>query len=89
MDVPTPEHDKLAARRTEHDTIVDFVQWLDTADAAGPYNLARWDRRRGKFEAVSDRQRGDLIAAYFGVDRAAYDAETEALFAALREAANR
>lgn len=80
----TPQHDKLAAVSHLHDTVVDFVQWLDMHDE---FNLARWNHRESRFVPISDRERGDLIAEFFGIDRAAFEAETAAVFAAVRAAA--
>lgn len=80
----TPQHDKLAARRKEHDTIVSFVQWLDAHDH---FNVARWNYEAGIYLPITDRERANLIAEFFGIDREAYDAETVAVFNAVRAAA--
>ena len=82
-----PEHEKLRARESDHETIIDFLDWL-TADGLV---IARWEecptgRAGGDYreEATTDRGKGDLIARYFGIDSAKFSAEKDAMLAAYR-----
>jgi hypothetical protein len=89
---PMPEHDKLAAVKAKHETIVEFIDWLyyekgytivELTDNGGPFD--GWGCER---VADSDRDKAILIAQFLGIDHDAFLAEKDALLDAIRRGAD-
>lgn len=73
-----PEHEKLAAMRDEHATLCEFLEWLSFRPAAGVAEIdedhnVRWIPHE------------EIIAAYFEIDRAAFEEEKRQILDKIRE----
>lgn len=81
-----PEHDKLAARKAEHEVLTDFLVWLDSQSR---YAVGEWVEYQVNGDTVlvelDHRGKSDMIARYFGINRDAFMAEKDAMLEAHRQ----
>lgn len=80
-----PEHDKLKARKAEHETLVDFFRWAERTER---YDLGEWfetknDRDPG-FAPTIDSEKARIIAEYLDIDHDAFMDEKDAMFRKLQ-----
>jgi hypothetical protein len=82
-----PQHEKLKARQAERDLIADFIDYLihDPNEEIAIVNV----KRGGEVGSVTTEDIQRLIAGYFDIDFRAFQAEKEAMYEELCEAANR
>lgn len=82
-----PEHERLHAVADDSQKLGDFLEWCQRQRLA----LMAWqdDPARGDGGSWRPDRRGipDLLAAYFGIDQAALEAEQRAMLEALRTTA--
>lgn len=69
-----PEHDKLSARKAEHEVLTDFLSWLDSQSR---YVVGQWIV--DDIDELSDREREEMLAKYLGVNRNAFMVEKNAM----------
>jgi len=72
-----PEHEKLEARKAEHEAITGFLNWLEGSD----YDIVTFDREGDHRTANFPR----LVAEYLHINQDAFHAEKHALLAYVRE----
>jgi hypothetical protein len=82
---PMPEHDKFLPHKEDAQTIGEFIEWLPSVGL----HLAEYPEEDADGYLWQSRKTiQDIIAEYFGIDKKAFDAETEALYQVVSEAAN-
>lgn len=79
-----PEHEKIMARKSEHEAITNFLEFVhgapsDTACLSRWQNVTDSDGSVNEFlsgyVAMTDKQIADTVARYFGVDPKAFEEE--------------
>lgn len=68
----TPEHDKLKARKGEHEAVVSFLNWTEEQ------GLQVVSEIHDGWSITTHRPR-DLVARYFDVDATKYERENQAV----------
>ena len=77
---PYPEHAKLRAVRERHETVCEFLAWLDETKGI---NLA-W-REPSNYSFI---RFDELVAEFFEIDMNAFEAEKRAMVDRIREQAD-
>lgn len=79
-----PEHEKMHARRAEHEAIQSFLNWVQDSE---DYALcSAYDADTGGWSEMGNYRIGRAVAEYFGVDYDAFQAEKDQMLADIRAA---
>lgn len=72
-----PEHEKLIARKAEHEAIEGFLQWMDSRGM----DVVRFVPNTNRFTTYYSR---DLITDFFEIDEKAFEKERRVMLEELR-----
>lgn len=79
----TPEHDKMAARRDEHEVVVGFLTWCEEAGVS-LRRVAEFQPSPNRVVAYEEIRPDVAIAQWLDVDPLALEQEKRAILDSLR-----